>query len=222
MAANRVEAAGAEAQAVADNGADAEASTKEVAAPGTSGGFKAWLPLILTVLLMPVLAYGMTLYVLLPKVQHALASAEPTEAGAPAAESSKADPGKAEHAAAAKSAATAKTATTAKAAKEAAGKPKISVPLSKVLVNVSGSMGTRYLLATMTLVSSAPNFKEKIEGSKDQLLDLAANTLGSKTIADLEKPGARNLIRTELISVFNNAIGEGIVQEIYMTEFAIQ
>ncbi|MGH7973851.1 MAG: flagellar basal body-associated FliL family protein [Limisphaerales bacterium] len=41
-------------------------------------------------------------------------------------------------------------------------------------------------------------------------------------MADLEKPGARNLIRSELISGFNNILGGPLVQEIYLTEFAIQ
>jgi flagellar FliL protein len=56
----------------------------------------------------------------------------------------------------------------------------------------------------------------------DQLKDLATGTLSSKTISDLEKPGARNVIRAELMTVFNNALGGPLVQEIYITELAIQ
>jgi flagellar basal body-associated protein FliL len=51
---------------------------------------------------------------------------------------------------------------------------------------------------------------------------MACGVLSTKTLADLEKPTARNLIRTELISGFNNILGEAMVQEIYLTEFAIQ
>ena len=43
-----------------------------------------------------------------------------------------------------------------------------------------------------------------------------------KRLADLEKPGARNLIRSELINGFNNILGDSMVQDIYFTEFAIQ
>ena len=43
-----------------------------------------------------------------------------------------------------------------------------------------------------------------------------------KTLADLEKPTAQNLIRTELIAGFNSILGGPVVQEIYFTEFAIQ
>ena len=166
----------------------------------SQGGLTAWLPLVLTVALMPVLAYLMTSYVLLPKLQHALGgqTVQAREStGEPAAVSEKGS------------------------SKEGA-KPKTKVPLSKVIVNVSGSLGTRMLLASFTLAGSAGDFKTKIEENNDQLRDLAAGTLGSKTIADLEKPEARNLIRTELLSQFNSALGGNLIQEIYITEFAIQ
>ena len=102
------------------------------------------------------------------------------------------------------------------------GKKKQNVPISKVIVNVAGSMGTRYLMTSFTLVGTVNDFKTIIEDNKDQLLDLANTAMASKTISDLEKPGARNQIRSELISVFNNALGGSVVQEIYFTEFAVQ
>jgi flagellar FliL protein len=89
-------------------------------------------------------------------------------------------------------------------------------------VNVAGSMGSRYLMTSFTLVGNNADFKDVLEENKDQLLDLANTSLASKSISDLEKPGARNQIRTELISIFNNALGGNYVQEIFFTEFAIQ
>jgi flagellar basal body-associated protein FliL len=83
-------------------------------------------------------------------------------------------------------------------------------------------MGTRYLMTSFTLVGTANDFKTVVEENKDQLLDLANTAMASKSISDLEKPGARNQLRSELISIFNNALGGGFVQEIYFTEFAVQ
>jgi flagellar basal body-associated protein FliL len=51
---------------------------------------------------------------------------------------------------------------------------------------------------------------------------MACGALATKTLADLEKPDARNLIRTQLITGFNNILGDSVVREIYLTEFAIQ
>ncbi len=168
------------------------------AAPAAPGGLKSWLPLLLNIVLMPVIAYVMTVFVLLPKMNSGGLTAH--------AKSAAPEAGAAEH--------------------SAGGKPggsKISVPLSaKVLVNVSGTAGTRYLLASLTLVGTSADLKESIDKSDAQLRDVASSVLGTKTIADLDKPGSRNLIRTELISAFNGVLGESRVKEIYFTEFAIQ
>ncbi|MFM1770088.1 MAG: hypothetical protein RJA22_2617 [Verrucomicrobiota bacterium] len=170
------------------------------AAPRRGGGLQAWLPTLLSIVLMPVLAYVLTLKVLLPKLQQGLGAA-----AVQAREGQPEDP----HAAAATAAA-------------AAGKPKQRIPLNKIIVNVSGSLGTRMLLASVTLAGTHPDLKTRIEENTDQLRDVAATILGSKTIADLEKPEARNLIRAELLSQFNTVLGGEMVSDLYLTEFAIQ
>jgi flagellar FliL protein len=190
----------------AKDATDAEEGAPEAAeasAPKAAGGFKAWLPLLVALVTMPALAYATTRFILLPKLQHALSLS------------------------AAGSATEATTETSASTGTEAGktgvqSKTKVMVPLSKMLVNVAGTMGTRYLMTSVTLVGNNADFKTKIEENKDQLMDLATGALSSKTISDLEKPGARNVIRAELLTVFNNALGGSVVQEIYITELAIQ
>ena len=83
-------------------------------------------------------------------------------------------------------------------------------------------MGTRYLLAEFILVGNSPNLKDQVLKADAELRDAAASALASKTIADLEKPGIRNLVRSELITIFNSILGKNTVSEIYLTEFAIQ
>lgn len=179
----------------------------EAAAP--SGGIKSMLPLILNVVLMPVMAYVMTVFVLLPKMNSANVTAQARPESGEHGEASAGEHGEA-------------------AKPEGGGKHgesggKVSVPLSaKVLVNVSGTAGTRYLLASLTLVGNGAELKEAVDKSDAQLRDVASSVLATKTIADLDKPGSRNLIRTELISAFNGVLGGGRVKEIYFTEFAIQ
>ena len=186
------------------DGAAAGAAGAAGAAP--AGGFKAWLPLLLTIVLMPVLAYGLTTFVLLPKLQKGM--------GGPAAEPAESPPADAPHGGAVK--------INARESGSGSGKGKIKVPLSKIVVNVSGSLGTRLLLTSLTLAGNGADFKTKVEDSNDQLRDIASSILSSKTIADLEKPESRNLIRAELLSQFNTVLGSGFVQEIYITELAIQ
>lgn len=203
--------------------------------PGSSpaGGIKAWLPLIVTVVTMPALAYCTTSFVLVPKLKKEAAAA--TASSQPATTNSTAETPAIETKPAAaappkssdKSAEKSKDASATDAALKERGvkvtsNGKTTVPLNKILVNIAGSMGSRYLMATLTLASDKQGFGELVVDNEAQLLDLAAGVLSSKTIADLEKPEARTVVRSELLTVFNNALGADTVQELYLTEFAIQ
>jgi flagellar FliL protein len=188
MAANRIDPAPRQEEAAAP-------APAEGAAPApASGGFKTWLPLIASVLVMPLIAYAMTEFVLLPQLKKGLGITASASTG----------PAK------------------AKESKESADAKRESVPMNKLLVNVAGTMGARYLLVSLSVAGSDADFKAKVAAHDPQLRDFACGVLATKTIADLEKPGARNVIRSELISGFNNVLGSGLVQEIYLTEFAIQ
>lgn len=188
----------------AENGKPTDAKAEPAPpAGGGKAGLKAWLPLVVAVVTMPALAFATTHFILLPKIERAMNQGKPGTAAAPTAATEPAKEG-------------------ASGDKPASDKAKVTVSLSKMLVNVAGTMGTRYLMTSVTLVGTTPDFKGKIEDNKDQLMDLATGTLASKTISDLEKPGARNVIRAELMTVFNNALGGPLVQEIYITELAIQ
>lgn len=192
MAANRLESVKAP-EDTAKNGHD----KKEAAAPPQSGGGKLWIPLIANIVLMPVIAYALTTFVILPKL-----------GGKPAAEAESGGSEQEEGHGGGK--------TGGKAAK-------VTAPLSqKVLVNVSGTAGTRYLVASITLVGRKNDLKSLVEHNDAELRDTAASILSGKTISDLEKPGMRNIIRAELISAFNDIIGKDMVNEIFLTEFAVQ
>jgi flagellar FliL protein len=164
-------------------------------APAAGGGAKAWLPLIIMIVLMPALAFGMAQYLILPQLQKGL-GIKPTPAAAGDAK--------------------------AKTGKDGAEAKKDSEVMSKLLVNVAGTMGARYLLCSLTVVGSGADFKTKMTENDAQLRDAACGTLAAKSLADLEKPGARNMIRNELITDFNNILGDSAVSDIYLTEFAIQ
>ena len=190
MAANRLEQ---------PKPADETAKPAEKPAPAApaSKGAAAWVPLIANIILMPAIAYGLTTFLLIPKIQGGKAAGQEAHAGGGE--------------------------TDAHGEKKPGTKTKITVPLSgKVLVNVAGTAGTRYLVATISLVGKRIDFKEHVEANDAELRDSAASILGIKTISDLEKPGMRNIIRSELIAAFNDILGKESVLDIYLTEFAIQ
>lgn len=194
MSERHSEAASAQGSHAATNGAAAVSVSK-------GGGFKAWLPLLFAVISMPALAYATTTFLIVPQIQRAIghAGGEGGEAPKPGASGGH-----------------------GKAAGHGGVAEKQTVALNKMIVNVAGTMGTRYLMTSVTLVGATADFKSQVEHHRDHLLDVATSTLSNKTIAELETPGARNQVRTELQSGFNTVLGANAVQEIFITEFAIQ
>jgi len=182
-------------------GAAAESAAEAAQPPKTGGGWKSWLPLAISLVAMPLVAYGVTTFVLVPRLQISLGLA-----GIP--QSQPAQP--------------AKSAESGSGEEKDSGGDRQTIVLNKLLVNVSGTMGSSYLLTSVTLVGSSSDFSKRVTESEPQLRDMACGLLSSKTIADLEKPTARNMIRGELLAGFNSILGSGTVQEIYFTEFAIQ
>jgi flagellar FliL protein len=165
---------------------------KAAEAPAAGGGAKAWLPLIASIVLMPALAFGMTKFVIVPQLQKGLGIKETAEGHG-------------------------------EKGKKKGESKKINVPFQKLLVNIAGTMGQRFLLVSLSLNSTGgEEFKTKVTDSDAALRDMCLGVLSTKTLADLEKPGARNLIRTELLNGFNNVLGDNSVSEIYITEFGIQ
>jgi flagellar basal body-associated protein FliL len=194
----------------------AEAAPSAAAAPAAPAGMKAWLPLIAAVVLLPAIAYGVTTFILLPKLQQGLGLKPAASAhGAPAAGG---------HGEAAAGKGEGEGGKGEGAGGEGAVGPggRVQVPLTKLIVNVSGTMASRFLMVSMIMVSTKPEFPKLVKEREAQLKDTAMTILTTKTISDLEKPGARNLIRSELITAFNHIFGGTTVQEIYFTDFAIQ
>jgi flagellar FliL protein len=159
----------------------------------------AWLPIVAVVVLMPVISFAMTQFVLIPHIKSSIGPAQATAAGdaAKGTGDTKADPAK-------------------------SGKPAFSYQFDDVVVNLSGAMGTKYLKASFALFSSNPDLQKIITDNKSQLLDVALNVLSSKTMADLEAPGSKNLVRNDLIANFNQALNSEVVEQLYFSEFVVQ
>lgn len=214
-----------------DKPAPAPAPAAEAAAPAEGGakggGIAGFLPLIVALVLGPAISFAVAQFVLLPKfkaeVAAAVAQQNPGEGGEPGHEP-----------AAAKKPEPTKPAAHGDAKKPAGGHgdkkgdPKAvategpnAYKFDNVVVNLAGTMGTRYLKASF-LVSGKNNLNELFEARKPELYDVTLNLLGSLTLADLEEVGSRNLIRARLMNAYNEALGGRIVEQIYFSDFIVQ
>lgn len=180
--------------------ADAPAAPASAAAPAAPrGGITGWLPLIIAVVLAPAATWAMVEFVLLPRLrQQLVAPAEGAPAHeAPAPESGGGHGGKGAPAAA-------------------------NYEFTNVVVNLAGTMGTRYLKASFLVTGADPDIKALFEQNKPRLTDVTLNVLSALTLADLEEPGAKNVIREKLVTAYNTALGRKVADQVYFSDFVIQ
>lgn len=176
----------------------------EVAAAAKPSLLKSWLPVAAALLLAPAASFAVAEFVLLPRLQAKL-GATPAELAAKVA----ADEAKVEAAAKAKD-----------------GKPDDgggNFEFTNVVVNLAGTMGTRYLKTSFIVTGvGGKGVKTTFDGNKAKLTDITLNVLSSLTLADLEEPGAKNVLREKLVAAYNQALGKRVVEQVYFSDFVIQ
>ncbi|MCX6950476.1 MAG: flagellar basal body-associated FliL family protein [Opitutae bacterium] len=166
-----------------------------------------WLPVLAALVLAPVLTWAVAEYVLLPRLQKKLTAikagdtAEKHEAAAPEAKAEGAKEGK-EH------------------GKEG-GNP-ANYEFQNVVVNLSGTMGTRYLKTTFLVTGADATIKATFESQKAKLTDITLNVLSSLSLADLEEPGSKNILREKLVQAYNQALGKRVAEQVYFSDFVVQ
>jgi flagellar protein FliL len=178
-----------------------------VAAP--SAGIKAWVPALLALVLAPALTWATVEFVLVPRLQKKLAAGP-----APAADAA------AEHGHAPAPSAPAHGGKAGKEGASKEGGP--SFEFQNVVVNLAGTMGTRYLKTSFLITGADVNIRSIFESARPKLTDVTLNVLSSLTLADLEEPGAKNVIREKLVAAYNQALGRKVADQVYFSDFVIQ
>ena len=201
------ETAAAKPSAKPEAAAEAPAEVAAPAVKAPSGGAKAFLPAIVALILAPAATWATVEFVLVPRLQKKLAAGpaatvEPAVEHAPAAPAAHGKPGK--------------------EGKDAKGNSGPGYEFQNVVVNLAGTMGTRYLKTSFLITGADPNIKSVFDGSKPKLMDVTLNVLSSLTLADLEEPGAKNVIREKLVTAYNQALGRKVADQVYFSDFVIQ
>ncbi len=171
-------------------------------------GLKAWLPVAFAVVAAPATCWAVAEFVLLPRLQEKLTAvvALGPEAAAKALPQEKPDDKK--------------KGADGKAETAGAGD---TYEFSNVVVNLSGTMGTRYLKTSFVITGAKPDtIKAAFEGNKAKLTDVTLSVLSSLSLADLEEPGAKNVLREKLVTAYNQALGSAIAEQVYFSDFVVQ
>ena len=184
------------------------------------------IPLAIVLVAMPAISFAMVKFVLVPQIQQAATGGAPAAAGAHGAgaahgaEPAK-DPKKDEHGGGhGKDDKAGKDAKDGK--KTARSKDGWEYNFPNVISNLTGSMGTRYLRCSFTVVSDDEHIGEMMEENKSKLKDAALRIFAARSQSDLESVSARNVIRTEIAATFNKALETAAVKEVLFTDFIVQ
>lgn len=189
-------AAGASAAGGASAGASEKAASAGASHASAGGGFKAWLPTFAVLLLAPALTWAVGQYVLIPQLQKKLE--ELSDAAEATADAGHGAPGE----------------------KGRDGAPHYE--FQNVVVNLAGTMGTRYLKTSFLVTGADSSIKSIFEAEKPRLTDVTLNVLSSLSLADLEEPGAKNVLREKLVAAYNQALGKRVAEQVYFSDFVVQ
>jgi len=188
-----------------DKGAPAPVAADAPPAGAPGSALKAWLPAALAIVLAPAASFAVAQFVLLPRLQKKLA--EPP-AAAHAQSEAPAEGGEGQH------------------GKEGKGEGKdggANYEFANMVVNLAGTMGTRYLKTSFIVTGAADTaVKPVFEANKAKLTDITLNVLSSLTLSDLEEPGAKNVLREKLVAAYNQALGKRVVEQVYFSDFVVQ
>ncbi len=177
----------------------AEPPVSAAAQAAPAKGIVAWLPAVATIIVAPAVTWATAEFVMLPRLQKKLALPPPAASADLAAEE---EPGK-------------------------PGKPKEppSYEFKNVVVNLAGTMGTRYLKVSFYVMGdpkSSTDIRKVFEENRTKLTDTTLNVLSALTLADLEEAGAKNVIREKLVSAYNQVLGKRVAEQVYFYDFVVQ
>ncbi|SRR5690606_1135066 len=91
-----------------------------------------------------------------------------------------------------------------------------------MVVNLAGTMGTRYLKCSFVVTGRDPALRGAFEAKKVQLTDVTLSVLSSLSLVELEEAGAKNLLRERLVNAYNQTLGKALAEQVYFADFVIQ
>jgi len=95
-------------------------------------------------------------------------------------------------------------------------------PIEDVVVNPSGTSGTRYLCTTVALEAVDPTVVEEIQGREPQIRDLLIEILGRRTVEELSDLQTRENLREEIKTAVDDLLVSGEITGVYFANFVLQ
>jgi len=166
---------------------------------GSKGGSRGnpWMPVIAIVVLLPLTTFIMSEYLLIPRMKSALNISDLRAAGED----------KEHH---------------GKEGEKGLQAPVYTYKFKNIVANLSGALKSRYVKVSFILEGSHPEFENIISVNEIRLVDTTLGILSSLSLADLEEPGVKNILRNDLIAAFSTTLDADIIEQLFFSELVVQ
>ena len=106
------------------------------------------------------------------------------------------------------------------------GKKKIEntvfMDFDPVIVNLLDPTGKRYLQVRMSIEVADKKDEAEIKKKEPMVKDVILHTLSGKTVEEVIMPEAKEKIKQDLIKKINEALGDELVLNVYITQYIVE
>ena len=95
------------------------------------------------------------------------------------------------------------------------------LPLPQFVVNLSDPAGRRLLRLGMEVEANA-DISRELQANEAKIRDAVIMLLAGKTLADVQSPEGKVLLRTEVAARLNQILGAPRIVRVYFTEFVVE
>jgi flagellar FliL protein len=96
------------------------------------------------------------------------------------------------------------------------------VSFTNIIVNPSGTMGSRYLNVSVGLEVPDPETRHAVEGREPRIKDALITELSSRTMEELTQPAMREEIRAAIQARIDEQVAPHRVTAVYFLDFVLQ
>ncbi|BAU22745.1 flagellar basal body protein FliL [Caldimicrobium thiodismutans] len=103
-------------------------------------------------------------------------------------------------------------------------KPKVTffIEYDPIIVNLMDPSGKRYLQVRMSFEVADKKVEEELKKKEPLIKDLVLSILSGKTVEEVVVPDAKEKIKAEILKKVNEALGEELVLNVYITQFIVE
>jgi flagellar FliL protein len=101
--------------------------------------------------------------------------------------------------------------------------PGAPIDFQSMVVNISGTQGTRYLKVSVSLeLDDSKGVSDEVNKRKAQFQDIMTTEFSSVTLDQVDDPSAKNKLKFRLRQKFNDTLVNGEIRNIYFRDFVVQ